>query len=393
MAANPSPRLSRAEAQAMSASRPIRVLHLRDSPWVDGPGRTILETATHLDPRHVEYHVGALAATTLREHPLIDALQGRGAAVHRLVDRGGLDRILIGDLVRLIDELQIDVLHSSEFRSNVLALLCRRERPVKLVSTVHGWIANDWRGRAYRVIDKTLLRWFDGVILVSNAMRRLVPRWWLPDRRVCVLHNALVLEKYGNHTLERMRRVADPSGTITLLNVGRLSPEKGQDLLLQAVAALARDYPGLRLKFAGIGPQEGPLRELANSLGIAQRVDFLGYIADMPALYADVDLLVQSSLTEGLPNVILEAAYLRLPIVATAVGGTAEVVGHERSAWLIQPGCASELEQGIRRFLTRPEEFARMAQTGHEDVRSQFSFDARTQRLTQFYQSLYPERT
>lgn len=369
--------------------RPIRVLHLRDSPWVDGPGRTILDTATHVDPRRVEYHVGALVPSGApADHPLVDALRAAGKSVHRLTDRGGLDRELVAQIVRLVDELKIDVLHSSEFRSNVMALLVRRQRPVKLVSTVHGWIVNSARARVFRFVDKVLLRRFDGIIFVSAATRGLIPRWWLGTRRSVVLHNGLVLGKYGEQAVTAARRPVDVNREVVLLNVGRLSPEKGQDLLLRAVAELAPRYPGLQLRFAGTGPEEAGLRDLAQSLGIAERVRFLGYIQDMPPLYAQCDLLVQSSLTEGLPNVILEAAYLRLPLVATRVGGTDEVVEHGKSGWLIRPGAVSELTAGIERFLKQPGEFIGMTASAQQGIRENFSFAVRTQRLTDFYERL-----
>ncbi|HEX7011771.1 MAG TPA: glycosyltransferase family 4 protein [Steroidobacteraceae bacterium] len=369
-------------------SRPIRVLHLRDSPWVDGPGRTILETASHLDRTRVDYHVGALVSVGATEHPLVDALRARGAQVHELRDRGGLDKELIAAIGRLIEELQIDVLQSSEFRSNVFALLAGRRYPhVKLVATSHGWIANDLRGRIYRFIDKLLLPRFHRVIFVSHAMRRLVPRWWLPDERVCVLHNALVLSSYGAGVVDAPRRRIDLS-SVTVLNVGRLSREKGQDLLLRALAALVPEYPGLRLKFAGVGPLESELKQLAQALGIADRVEFLGYVHDMPALYANVDLLVQSSLTEGLPNIVLEAAYLRVPLIATRVGGTDEVVEHMKSAWLIRPGSVGELVEAMQAFLAAPERFVQMANAAHQGVLERFSFTARTERLMEFYGDL-----
>jgi glycosyltransferase involved in cell wall biosynthesis len=290
----------------------------------------------------------------------------------------------------LMRELDIDILHSCEPRSNTLAVLCGREAGVRLAATAHGWIANDLRGRAYRTLDKFLLRWFDGVIMVSRATRSLVPRWWLPESRVRVLYNALVLESYGADIVNAPRRILDPAGRITLLNVGRLSPEKGQDLLLQAFARVAKDHPGLQLKFAGIGPLEAELRRLATVLGVAERVEFLSYVKDMPRLYADIDLLVQSSLTEGLPNVILEGAYLRVPMLATAVGGTAEVVEHGRTAWLIPPGSTDALEDGMRRFLAAPREFAELGAAGHDVIRTRFSFEARTRQLTEFYEQLCP---
>jgi glycosyltransferase involved in cell wall biosynthesis len=373
-----------ADAETGMTPRPIRVLHLRDSAWVDGPGRTILDTATHLDPAEIEYHVGAFVAPGKAAHPLVDALRASGKSVRELEDRGGLDENLVAQIVRAMDELDIDVLHTSEFRSNIMGQIARRRRRVKLVCTVHGWIVNTTRGRIFRFIDKTLLRRFDSIVFVSGATRRLVPRWWLPEKRTCVLHNGLVLGKYGEKTVSAPRRPVDPKN-VTLLNVGRLSPEKGQDLLLEAVAPLCARYPGLNLKFAGTGPEEARLRALGQSLGIADRVHFLGYIHDMPSLYAEVDLLVQSSLTEGLPNVIVEAAYLRVPIVATRVGGTDEVVEHGKSGWLIGAGDVNAIRAGLQRFLESPQEFVAMGERAQRGIIEGFSIAVRTRKLVDFY--------
>jgi glycosyltransferase involved in cell wall biosynthesis len=113
----------------------------------------------------------------------------------------------------------------------------------------------------------------------------------------------------------------------------------------------------------------------------------MGYVKDMPRVYADIDLVVQSSFTEGLPNVILEAAYLRVPIVATAVGGTAEVIAHHQSGWLIEPKL-DQLTDGIAQFLQRPQDFVSMAERAHQGILQNYSFDVRTEKLTQVYEAL-----
>jgi hypothetical protein len=143
-------------------------------------------------------------------HPLVDALRERRLPVHEIPDQGGAGPALVATLVDLLERLQIDILHTSEFRSNVLGLLCRRKRPVKLVSTAHGWIANDLRGQIYTLADRVLLRRVDRVILVSHAMRRRLPAWWVPDAQVRVLHNALMTDSYGKDVRDSPRRAFDP---------------------------------------------------------------------------------------------------------------------------------------------------------------------------------------
>lgn len=374
-----------------AGSRAIRVLHLRDSPWVDGPGRTILETAKRIDRTRIDYHVGAFVSNTAGPHPLVDALRDHGLTVHAIEDRGGVGREIVNTIVDLLDRLQIDILHTSEFRSNVLGLLCRRRRPVRLVSTAHGWIGNDLRGRAYIFADRVLMRRFDRVILVSHAMRRRLPSWWVPDSRVRILHNALMVDSYGENFSPRSGEPGS-RGVVNLLSVGRLSPEKGQALLLRAAARVKSEYPGVRVLFAGTGPLEGELRQLADELGLTADVSFLGYVRDMPSLYAAADLVVQSSLTEGLPNAMLETAFLGIPVVATSVGGTAEVIEHGVSGWLVEPGSVGALERGIRAFLEQPLRFAKMARAGRQVIESNFNFDVRTEEQTRIYQECVLER-
>jgi glycosyltransferase involved in cell wall biosynthesis len=370
-----------------AAHAPWRVLHLRDSPWLDGPGRTILETAAHVDPARVDFHIGALVSKE-GSHPLLSAARQRGLQAIAIRDPGGGISGLVSQILSVVEQHDIQVLHASDFRTSLAALLCRRRRPsLKVVATAHGWIANTLRRRVFRFLDKFLLRQFDRVILVSHAMRRLVPRWWLPDSRVTVMHNALVLESYGQDARQRSRPPAGPDRDVVMLNIGRLSPEKGQAMLLEALARLLKRWPNLKLQFAGVGPLEAALRAQAEAAGIATRVEFLGYITDMPPLYSNCDLVVQSSFTEGLPNVILEAAFLRVPIVATDVGGTSEVVQHDHSAYIIRPS-TDELVAGIDAFMSDPARFAAMSERAHDNIMAKFSFAARTSNLMRFYDDL-----
>jgi glycosyltransferase involved in cell wall biosynthesis len=375
--------------QVKAGSRPVRVLHLRDSPWVDGPGRTIIESAVHFDPDRINYHIGVLIPSGNARHPMIDVAVQRKLSALAFVDRGGLDFNVVKSILSAVDELQITVLHTSDLRTRLFSLFVRIARPHLIsVTTAHGWIANTARRRVLRLVDKALLRCSDMVILVSQAMRALVPRWWLPEDRVTVLHNALVLEKYGHAVSGRERRPPDTSKQVELLNVGRLSPEKGQDLLLRAVARLVPQFPNVRLYFAGTGPMERTLRALTAELGLDSRVEFLGFVEDMPALYSRADLVVQSSLTEGLPNVILEAAYLGVPILATDVGGTREVVEQGRHALLVPSGSVDALAGGLRQYLSNPIESLLMAKEASRRISARFSFVARTDHMTTIYERL-----
>jgi glycosyltransferase involved in cell wall biosynthesis len=108
----------------------------------------------------------------------------------------------------------------------------------------------------------------------------------------------------------------------------------------------------------------------------------------MPELYRQADLVVQSSLTEGLPNVMLEAAYLGVPVVATDAGGTGEAIEHGVNGWLVPVGSVTALVTGLCRYLENPEDFIVMANAGRQRVEAKFSMDSRTTRQTLLYEEL-----
>ncbi|MGE0030129.1 MAG: glycosyltransferase family 4 protein [Steroidobacteraceae bacterium] len=372
----------------MKGRGPIRVLHLRDSPWVDGPGRTILETAARIDRSRVDYRIAPLVSDDGAKHPLVVAARERGVPVWPVTDSGPLAP-LVEHVTGLVDRLGIEILHSSEFRTNLVALRCRKLRPsLKIVSTAHGWIANDLRGKARTLLDRALLRRFDRVIAVSNAVRKRLPHWWIPDRRVRVIHNALMLDTYGRGLSARAKSVRTHDSPIKLLAVGRLSPEKGLHLLLRAIAELVPSYPQLLVTVAGSGPEETSLRRLVQELGLTEKVRFIGYVTDMRELYRQCDLIVQSSLTEGLPNVMLEAAYLGVPVVATDVGGTREVIEHGVSGWLVPARSTAALADGIRCYLKNASGFDEMAGRGRQHIEAHFSIDVRTAKQISLYEEL-----
>jgi glycosyltransferase involved in cell wall biosynthesis len=154
------------------------------------------------------------------------------------------------------------------------------------------------------------------------------------------------------------------------------------------VAEVANDVPFVRLDIAGTGPLDNEIARLAASLGIGRNVKLLGYVEDMPKLYASADVVVQSSTTEGLPNVILEAAFLGVPVIATDVGGTREVIQHGESGWLVKPNSMEALVDGLRHYIASPDAHWRMAAAGRSRIQGEFTFAARTEAQTRVYEEL-----
>lgn len=373
---------------------PRRVLDLRDSPWVDGPGRTILDTASMADPGRYRIVIGAFSGARHGEHAYLAEAVRRQLSTYPIPERRALDPEVLRQIMAWCRDNAVDIIHTHDFRSDLYGLAAARRLGIPAVSTCHGWIANDLKGRLYTRVDKFLLRFFDRVIAVSARMRDQLIASGVAAGRIDVVRNALVVENYRPERGDPAVRaeLGIPTGHAAVASIGRLSPEKRQDLFLRAAARISRDFPETVFMLIGIGPEETSLKTLTAELGIADKVIFAGYRGDMQRIYNGLDLVVQSSSTEGMPNVVLEALLMRVPVVATDVGGTAEILTHETSGLLIPPNDLDALVAGIRRVLSGPEALARWIEEGERQVRANFSHTQRVNRIMASYDAALSRR-
>lgn len=177
---------------------------------------------------------------------------------------------------------------------------------------------------------------------------------------------------------ERYAGAPEPRGK-ALLFVGRLAAVKGVPLLLEAVAALAPRHPELTLTLVGDGPERAGLEARVREAGLGARVRFLGYQSQegVARALAEADLLVLPSFAEGVPVVLMEAMAAARPVVATQVGGVAELVEDGISGRLVAPGSAEALEEALEALLADPERRVAMGRAGQQKVRA--DFDSRTE--------------
>jgi glycosyltransferase involved in cell wall biosynthesis len=190
-----------------------------------------------------------------------------------------------------------------------------------------------------------------GLVTVCDALKATLVGMGVPAGAVRVLRNGVDLDLFrppADRVASRRRLGVEGP---TLLAVGNLVPLKGHDLVLRALAAL----PDVRFAIAGAGPEAGPLRRLAGELGLEPRVRFLGRVdqAELAGWYGAADALVLASESEGMANVLLESMACGTPVVATAVGGTPEVVDAPAAGELIAARTPDGIAAAVRRLLAR----------------------------------------
>lgn len=368
----------------------VTVLDLRDSPWVDGPGRTILDCASSLRDHGYRLVIGTFSGGEQKTNAYAEEATRRGLEVRTINERGPFDHRVVGQIIKLIDDVNADIVHTHDFRSNVFGLLAARIRRKPVVSTVHGWIANDAKGKFYVAADKAILRFFDRVITVSERTKGLVEKARVLHRKITVIPNALTLERYvPNRFANAFRReIGANRDTVLIANIGRLSPEKGQLEFLQAARELACRCENVKFILIGIGPDRDSLERFVAENGLSDTVIFAGFRQDMINVYNGLDLVVQSSYTEGMPNVVLEALLMEVPVIATDVGGTAEIIEHERTGVLIRPGVVEDVVDQIAEYFRDPARHRTMAQLGRKLVSERYDHGRRVVKLAALYDSM-----
>ncbi|MEQ1794004.1 MAG: glycosyltransferase family 4 protein [Nitrospira sp.] len=371
--------------------KPLSILHLRDTHEIGGPGKTILETHRAIDRGRFQLHLGVfLRHGESEDSPFIAEARRLDMPLHFIRGGHAYDLRMIGRVIDLVKALQVDIVHAHEVKSDVIAYFVARFYPVPIVSTLHGWITNSLKDRLFVRLDKRVVRGFDRVIAVSRQIERELLAVGVPRAKLHMLHNAIVLERYqrtGRRGLlaEIIRR---PIGGPVIATLGRLSVEKGHADLIDAVDQVIRRGHKVSLILIGDGLERPTLLQKVKTLGLQEVVHMPGYIQEPQRLLEEIDLMVLPSHTEGLPNAALEALLMEVPVLATRVGGTPEVITDGKTGRLVSAHSPNELAAGILEFLSFPESWKRMAMEGKEMVRTNFDFQARTRKLQAIYDEI-----
>jgi len=240
------------------------------------------------------------------------------------------------------------VVHCHGYHGDLVGWWAASRSGLPLVSTVHGFTGGDLKGRLYESLDRWVLRRFDAVVSVSRPLGAQLEAGGIGAGRVHVVPNALLpvadaLPRQGAREVLGL-----PADQAVVGWIGRLSHEKGPDVMVEALARLPA---GTLLSFVGEGALKPVLAERARALGLEARIRWHGAVAGAARLVRAFDLVVLSSRTEGTPMTLLEAMAADVPVGATRVGGVPDVVS-PAEALLVPAEDPAALADAIRVALT-----------------------------------------
>jgi glycosyltransferase involved in cell wall biosynthesis len=369
----------------------MKILHVIDSGGLYGAETMLL----HLMTEQVQMGVKPILASvgTLREgeKPIEGEARRRELQVKPFRMRAGPNWVGASEILRFARLEVIDIIHSHGYKGNILfGLLPRGIRQVPIVATLHGWTSVGGINRmfVYEWLDSLSLRFVDRVVLVNETMKEHRRLQGFSRRKVQVVENGIpALDAVGGNHL-RPDIVNFMSRRFTVGSIGRLSPEKGYGLLLEAVASLVAEGKDLQCVVLGEGELRDALEKRAKSLGLEDRALLPGYVQDAPDYLPLFGIFVMPSLTEGFPMVLLEAMAAGVPIVATRVGGIPGVLDDGRAGILVNPSDVQGLCQALLTILEDGGSARRRADRAAQRVRNLYSSRVMAERYEAIYRQV-----
>jgi glycosyltransferase involved in cell wall biosynthesis len=371
---------------------PVSIVHVAESTGWAGGERYLLALASELDRKRFR-----LSVIVPDDGPLVRRLHALDVETARvpLNDRLIHPRALRG-LARTLARLEPAIVQSHGARSNVYTRLAARYVAVPaVVSTVHNSLfdyeVSGPRRAAYVLAERLTSPLADRIVAVSRAIAAdLAERYRLDARRIVVIPNGIDAWAFrpARPAAAVRAELRIPAGHRVVVMAGRMTAQKGWDLLLESAARLAPARRDLAWVLVGDGPLRAALIRRAEELGVA--ACFTGAREDMADVLGGADLVVLASRSEGLPFTLLEALALGKPVVATRVGGVPEVLDEGRCGRLVPPNDAAALATAIASVLDAPDAAA-MAARGRARVESAYTLDAMVRGLERVYETVLRE--
>ena len=349
----------------------MRVVHIHRIRGIGGSERHLLTLLPALADRGLEPVFVGLDDPAWDPADFYQALRVPSVRIRSPRD---LDPLL---LVRLVRMLRADVVHTHLVHADVYGGAAAKLRGERLVSTKHN--DDPFRTGAFRFVERGLAHLADRIVTITDSLRRFtIERVGVPAAKVETIHYGLddLPAPWGVNPPDDV-----PTGARVLLSIARLTPQKGIDVAVRALAALPDDAV---LVVLGEGPERAGLETLGRKLGVERRLFLPGRVPDVAAWLRRATVLVHPARWEGFGLGVLEAMLAGLPVVASDVSSLPELVVDGKTGSLVRPDDPAALAAAVARALEQPQ----LGAAGHERARREFSVERMAAKTLELYGGL-----
>ncbi len=366
----------------------INMLQLVNGFAIGGGEMKVLELVQRLDKDR--YHITVCSVG--QGGPLEAEFRKAAPRVEIFEKKFSFDVTLVKKVARLMKEQRIDLVQTTLFYADVIGAYAAALAKVPVVIS---WEAVTGPFRWYHSWSYQLaMQKIDRVVAVSEDIRqRVIRERNLPPEKVVTIHYGVDLTRFAPQDQHlRREEIGVSDDHLVLGTVARFDHPKGHKYLVAAAPAIVQQFPNVRFVLVGDGPLRQQIEQQIEASGVKDHFVLLGFRRDITQLLGLFDLFILPSLSEGLPNAVLEAMACSNPVVATAVNGVVEVVDHGKTGLLVPPADPDRLAAAVIELLSSPARLKQMGQQGRERVAMFFSVEQQISKFEALYQSLYEQK-
>jgi len=354
---------------------------------VTGPAKGIFQIVSSLRDRRCDF---SLYNFEFQQRSPIDFINGANEyriSTNLLRQSSRLPFSVVRQALKGVKINNINIIQTHGYKPSFIGFWIKAILGIKWICFMHGTTNIDIKDNFYHIIDHVLQTFADKVVVVSKSQLKKLPRS-KDVSRICIVPNAINVSQPVSFSKEcpRHKTSEGDSKRPIITYIGRLSPEKGVDILLRAVALLKNS--SIKTIIVGDGSEYWNLMQLAERLGLKDVVVFAGQSATPGDFIESTSVFVLPSRSEGIPNVILEAMALKKPVVATGVGGVPEIIQHEHDGLLVPPEDPRSLAAAIDRLIGDRRLAEQLADNGFQTVTRNFAVERRCESILNLYKEV-----
>ena len=366
------------------------ILHIIASNFFGGPEKQIVEHCASLDSGRWRMIVCSFMEGK-GQNELVKRAGERGIETNILDTKSAYNPLVLLELAGLLRRTRPDVIVAHGYRALILCLVLKVYHKVPIIGYSRGYTGENPKIRMFERVHRAVLNFCNLIVAVSEGHKRLLVKYGVAAEKIKVVLNSVAVNapqenqgvKYRKGVFER---IGVTEGRLVVC-AGRMSPEKGHRVLIEAISILGERARDTHFVFCGEGQCKKELKRLAEKFEVGDRCHFVGFRRDLDEIFRAMDFLVLPSLSEGLPNVVLEAFAWGKPVVATKVGGVPEVVKDGINGVLVAPNRPDLLARGIAILLASPELQTALGKAGYHNVEANFSFKKQNEKLKRIYEA------
>jgi glycosyltransferase involved in cell wall biosynthesis len=365
-----------------------RVMIVIATDIIGGPGKGLFQFLKFADHNRFDYllcNYDRAGMSGFREDFLAKA-EADGIPVHSFYQRAVIDPLVVLEARKTLRQHRVDIIQTHGYKSNILGYALKLSSGIPWIAFAHGYTAENRKIAFYNRLDQLCYRFSDLAVVVSEPLKQLLLARSVRPEKIVKLPNAVDRQELASQVDRNAfkQSLSLRADSKVLAVIGRMSPEKGQLVFLKAFREAKAQIPGLQALLIGDGQEKPRLIKYCRDHDLAKDVIFTGHVTNVGDYYRIIDMLVIPSYSEGLPNVLLEAMALGVPVVSTRVGGVAEVL-QGMDANVVSAGDNRALAERMLFFLNDPASAKESARRGGRIIARRYDPAARAQKLVSLY--------